>query len=86
MNQPEPAVSPPPPLPGGTLFQVQSISPIDSPLGGSDKWYCYVISQGPNGENAITGQRSGSLDEVNEQLKQMVQRLNERLGKLKAKK
>jgi hypothetical protein len=69
-----------------TSFQIDSIVPIADPTGGSNSWYRYVISQGANSSNAITGTRSGSLLEINVQLKDMVERLNERCGKLAAKK
>lgn len=69
-----------------TSFQIDSIDPIADPTGGSNPWFRYVISQGPNADNAITGSRQGSLIEVNMQLKDMVDRLNERCGKLAAKK
>jgi hypothetical protein len=69
-----------------TSFQIDSIVPIANPNGGPDPWYRYVISQGPHSDNAITGTRSGNLLEVNLQLKEMVDRLNERCGKLAKKK
>jgi hypothetical protein len=69
-----------------TCFQIDSIVPIADPTGGSNSWYRYVISQGPNADNAITGTRSGNLLEINVQLKDMVERLNERCGKLAKKK
>ena len=66
-------------------FHLDSIAPVADPTGGSASWFRYVISQGPNGDNAITGTKSGSLSEVSIQLQQMVERLNERFGKLQAK-
>jgi hypothetical protein len=69
-----------------TSFQIDSIVPVASPDGGSEPWYRYVISQGPNSDNAITGTRSGNLAEANLQLREMVERLNERCGKLAKKK
>jgi|JRYD01.1.fsa_nt_gb hypothetical protein len=69
-----------------TSFQVDSIDPIPDPNGGSAPWYRYVISQGANHDNAITGTRSGTLNEVTLQLNEMVARLNERCGKLASKK
>ena len=69
-----------------TSFHIDSIDPIADPNGGSTTWFRYVISQGPHSDNAITGTRSGSLLEVNSQLNDMVERLNERCGKLAAKK
>lgn len=65
-----------------TSFQIDSIDPIADPNGGNAPWFRYVISQGPHSDNAITGTRAGSLVEVNMQLKDMVERLNERCGKL----
>jgi hypothetical protein len=67
-------------------FQVDSIDPIPDPNGGSAPWFRYVISQGANRDNAITGTRSGSLNEVKSELHDMVARLNERCGKLANKK
>lgn len=69
-----------------TSFQIDSIVPVADPTGGSVSWYRYVISQGVNSDNAITGTRSGTLLEVNLQLQEMVDRLNERCGKLAKKK
>ncbi len=69
-----------------TSFQVDSIDPIPDPNGGSATWFRYVISQGANRDNAITGTRSGSRNEVQAQLQEMVARLNERCGKLASKK
>jgi hypothetical protein len=69
-----------------TSFQIDSVVPVADPTGGSASWYRYVISQGANLDNAITGTRSGSLLEVNLQLQDMVDRLNERCGKLAKKK
>ena len=67
-------------------FQVHSVIPIPAPEGAEGEWYRYVIAQGTSTENAITGTRSGNLSEINRQLAEMVERLNERLGKLAAKK
>lgn len=69
-----------------TAFHVDSIDPAKDPTGGDAEWFRYVISQGPNNENAITGTKSGSLAEVRLQVLDMVTRLNERFGKLQAKK
>jgi hypothetical protein len=67
-------------------FQVKSVLPVPPPQGSEGDWYRYVITQGNNGENAITGTRSGNLSEIHRQLADMVERLNERLGKIEAKK
>jgi hypothetical protein len=64
-------------------FQIDSITPIPNPNGGTGSWHQYVISQGPNAANAIRGQRSGSMAEVNAHLLDMVEQLNVRFGKLK---
>ena len=69
-----------------TGFHLDSVVPVADPTGGSASWFRYVISQGTTGENAITGTKSGSLADVQLQLQQMVTRLNERFGKLQAKK
>jgi hypothetical protein len=68
-----------------TAFHLDSIAPVADPTGGNAMWYRYVITQGPNAENTITGTKSGSLNEVNIQLREMVERLNERFGKLQSK-
>jgi hypothetical protein len=67
-------------------FQLDSVTPVADPTGGSATWYRYVISQGANHDNVITGAKSGSLAEVTVQLREMVDRLNERFGKQQAKK
>jgi len=76
------------PAPAGLerTYHIQSIDPVPDPSGGSGEWFRYVIALGPHDENAIVGTRSGARAEVNAQLDDMVQRLNERLGKLQAKK
>jgi hypothetical protein len=67
-------------------FQVQSVLPVPAPQGTAGDWYRYVITQGGKSDNAITGTRSGNLSEIHLQLAEMVERLNERLGKIEAKK
>lgn len=69
-----------------TPFRVDSISPVAPPSGTQGDWYRYVIMQGPNADNAITGMRAGSLNEINRHLAEMVDQLNERFGKQQAKK
>ncbi|HEY8539435.1 MAG TPA: hypothetical protein VIL28_11260 [Steroidobacteraceae bacterium] len=69
-----------------TSFQIDSIVPTADPTNGSGQWVRYVISQGPNAENAITGLRQGTLDEAVVALRDMVEKLNERCGKLAKKK
>lgn len=68
-----------------TAFHLDSVAPAPDPTGGDGRWFRYVISQGPNAENTITGTKSGSLDEVHHQLRVMIEKLNERFGKLQAK-
>ena len=65
-----------------TPFQVDSIVPVAAPTGSDGDWYCYVIGQGTN---KITGMRSGSRAELDATLQLMVDKLNERAGKLRAK-
>lgn len=65
-----------------TSFRLDSLEPVADPFGGSETWFRYVISQGGNSENVITGTRCGSPLEINRQLQEMVARLNERCGKL----
>jgi hypothetical protein len=67
-------------------FQVESVLPVPTPEGSEGEWYRYVITQGGSTDNAITGTRSGNLSEIHRQLAEMVERLNERLGKIEAKK
>jgi|GEM_PF-3433918 hypothetical protein len=69
-----------------TSFQIDSIVPTADPTNGSAQWVRYVISQGPNAENVITGLRQGTIDEAHIALREMVERLNERCGKLAKKK
>lgn len=69
-----------------SAFHLDSVSPVPDPTGGDTPWFRYVISQGPNAENTITGTKSGSLNDVHVQLREMVERLNERFGKLQSKK
>jgi hypothetical protein len=68
-----------------SAFHLDSVSPVPDPTGGDATWFRYVISQGPSADNAITGTKSGSLNEVHIQLREMVDRLNERFGKLQSK-
>lgn len=67
-------------------FRVQSVLPAPSPTGADGDWYRYVIVQGQNLDNAITGTRCGSLIDIRRELDEMVARLNERLGKIESKK
>lgn len=69
-----------------TGFHLDSFAPVADPTGGDAPWFRYVISQGANSDNAITGTKSGSRMDVQLQVDQMVTRLNERFGKLQAKK
>lgn len=68
-----------------TAFHLDSVEPVADPNGGDAPWFRYTISQGPNNDNAVTGTKSGSHQEVHLQLAEMVRRLNERFGKLEAK-
>jgi hypothetical protein len=69
-----------------TGFHLDSVDAVADPTGGNGSWFRYVISQGVRSENAIIGTKSGSRAEVQMQLHQMVTRLNERFGKLQARK
>lgn len=65
------------------LFRLHSIEPVPAPPDGcTGTWYRYVIVQG---SNVISGLRSGTLAELDPLLHQMVDRLNERVGKQRAK-
>jgi hypothetical protein len=66
-----------------SLYRLDSVVSTPAPDGGTASWYRYTIVQGGN---KITGFRSGSLAELNPLLLDMVTRLNERAGKLLAKK
>jgi hypothetical protein len=68
-----------------TAFQLHSVVPVADANRESGDCYRYVISQGTNMDNAITGIRYGSLVDVHAQLREMVERLNERFGKSKKK-
>jgi hypothetical protein len=68
-----------------TGFHLDSVVPVADPTGGDAPWFRYVISQGATHENAITGTKSGSREDVQLQLHQMVTRLNERFGKVQGK-
>ena len=72
-----------PALPGvGELFRLDSLAQTAAPDGGTESWFRYVIVQG---DNVITGLRQGTLAELDPMLRHMVQRLNERAGKQRAK-
>lgn len=64
-------------------YQLQSIIPAMTPEGSEGTWYRYVIVQG---ENEITGLRSGNQNEVDLAIREMVDRLNERSAGKAAKK
>jgi hypothetical protein len=64
------------------LYRLESVAPVAAPDGGKETWYRYVIVQGTN---TITGMRSGALSDLNPILLDMVERLNERAGKQRAK-
>ena len=66
----------------GLLYRLDSVVPATAPAGSDGTWYRYVIVQGAN---TITGFRSGTLAELNPVLQEMVDRLNERAGKQRAK-
>jgi len=68
-----------------SAFHLDSVSQVPDPTGGDAPWYRYIISQGPNAENTITGTKSGSLNEVHDQLREMIDKLNYRFGKLQSK-
>lgn len=62
-------------------FQLASITKTTAPEGTEGDWYRYVILQGTN---EISGVRCGTGAEVAMQVRDMVERLNERrIGKTK---
>jgi hypothetical protein len=63
-------------------FLLDSIVPAAAPDGGDGMWHRYVIAQG---SNVITGLRCGTRLELDAQLQEMVDKLNERAGKQRAK-
>jgi hypothetical protein len=63
-------------------FRIDSISPAGAPEGSDGEWFRYVIVQGTN---KITGVRAGTSGEINVLVQQMVDGLNERFGKQRAK-
>jgi hypothetical protein len=63
-------------------FQLTSISQVAAPAGCDGTWQQYLISQG---SNIITGMRCGTHVEVSALVNEMVERLNERFGKQRAK-
>jgi hypothetical protein len=56
-------------------FRVDSISKVTAPEGSDGIWFKYVITQG---NNLISGVRSGAQAEVTSLVGEMVERLNER--------
>lgn len=58
-----------------TPFRLESLARASTPQGSDGVWYRYVIAQGTN---LITGLRSGAQAEVDHQVRDMVERLNER--------
>jgi hypothetical protein len=66
-------------------FRVESVSPAAAPDGSDGPWHRYVITQGSDERNTITGLRAGTRIEVDAQLKGMVDQLNERYSRLQAK-
>lgn len=65
-----------------TPFRIESIAEAEAPDGSEGTWHRYVLIQG---SNTITGIRCGTRVEVSQLLEEMVERLNERLGKQQAK-
>lgn len=57
-------------------YEIVSVRPANPPhdAEGPD-WHCYVIVQGPN---TIRGYRQGKLKAVTSDVKEIVERLNER--------
>lgn len=59
-------------------FRLLSIERHEPPAGSEgNNWYSYKISQGPN---VITGYRRGSLSAVTDDVRKVVDGLNERRG------
>lgn len=77
-----PMMSAVPPDADAVMFRLRSITPSAAPAGCEGAWYSYVITQGTN---VITGQRSGTPEEVRTAVDLMVDLLNERSGRQRAK-
>jgi hypothetical protein len=56
-------------------YRVESIARTTTPAGLEGTWYQYVIAQGTN---MINGMRCGSKSQVDDEIRDMVERLNER--------
>jgi hypothetical protein len=56
-------------------YRVESIARAAAPAGLEGTWFQYVIAQGTN---LIQGMRSGSKAQVDDEIRDMVERLNER--------
>ena len=65
-----------------THFELTSVVPVDAPNGSEGLWHRYVIKQGTN---TITGLRSGTRLELDAQLRDMVEKLNQRASQHRAK-
>jgi hypothetical protein len=65
----------------GEPFRLHSIVEVPAPEGTEGVWQQYVIVQGIN---TINGLRSGTRSEVSVQIESMVEHLNERFRKGKA--
>ena len=58
-----------------STFKLARVEKIDSPDGGHDHWYRYVLD---NGRSAITGQRCGSLKDVTAYAQRCAEQINAR--------
>ncbi len=55
------------------LYQLRSITPTDTPDDCEGTWFRYVIAQG---DNEISGLRTGNAETVTNVLNEMVEHLN----------
>ncbi len=56
-------------------YRLESVSRTATPAGMEGTWFQYVIAQGTN---MITGMRCGAKAQVDDEIRDMVERLNER--------
>lgn len=55
------------------LYQLRSVTPTDTPDDSEGTWFRYVIAQG---DNEISGLRTGNAETVTSALNEMVEHLN----------
>jgi len=79
MAKPMMSAAPNPELNREAEYRLESLDRTATPAGLEGTWYEYVIAQGTN---MIKGMRCGSKTQVDDDIRDMVERLNERrIGK-----